>query len=425
MRSALRRRRRTTAIRSPGTTRAGALRAFGADDGSGNTNVPCTGSFGDVKGLDNWTYYPSTVASSSLDIVSSADVSIAKTHTGSFTVGTNGTFTLAVANAGPRCLGRSDRDRHPSGRPELRLGSGAGWTCGAAGAAVTCSNAAGLASGGSTTITLTVSVGAAAAPATTNTASVDRRQGRPEQRQQQLERPGERHPDPACGRRRRDDAAGHARHDRSDCERQPRRDTDGDHLAHDPRARVGDVRDVDLHVHARRRLRGRRFVRLHDHRFQRPHLDRNGDDHHHAAGARAGTNARAGTDSRSRCYGPGDHRARARLDCTRDGRRARCHRSQQRPRLSSRVDGDADGACGLHAAPGDDRDQRRRSRRHVHRHRGVVHLSARHARLRRHGADHLAGERGQAASPPVPTWSARTSARRLPTPSRRTTRPRG
>ncbi len=34
-------------------------RAFGQDTG-GNTNVVCTGSFGDVKGLDTWVFYPST-----------------------------------------------------------------------------------------------------------------------------------------------------------------------------------------------------------------------------------------------------------------------------------------------------------------------------------------------------------------------------
>ncbi len=150
----------------------GALRAFGTDDGSGNTNVPCTGSFGDVKGLDNWTYFPSTVASNSLDIVSSADVSITKTHTGSFTVGTTGTYTLAVANAGPDTSGAlTVTDALPAGLSFVSA-AGAGWTCGAVGATVTCSNAAGLGSGGSTSISLTVSVGAAAAPATTNTASV-------------------------------------------------------------------------------------------------------------------------------------------------------------------------------------------------------------------------------------------------------------
>jgi uncharacterized repeat protein (TIGR01451 family) len=148
-----------------------ALRAYGTDSG-GNTNVPCTGSFGDVKGLDAWTYFPSTTASSSLDIVNSADVSITKSHTGSFTVGTTGTFLLTVASTGPDTSGGlSVTDALPAGLGYVS-GTGAGWACGAAGSTVTCSNPAGLASGGSSAITLTVSVGPAAAPGTTNTASV-------------------------------------------------------------------------------------------------------------------------------------------------------------------------------------------------------------------------------------------------------------
>lgn len=147
------------------------LRAYGTDTG-GNTNVPCTGSFGDVKGLDAWTYFPSTAAPGSLDIVNSADVSITKTHAGSFTVGTNGSFVLTVADAGPDTSGAlTVTDALPAGLGYVS-GTGAGWTCGAAGSTVTCSDPAGLASGGSTTITLTVSVGPAAAPSTTNTASV-------------------------------------------------------------------------------------------------------------------------------------------------------------------------------------------------------------------------------------------------------------
>ncbi len=47
---------------------SGTQRAFGAVPGV-NTNAPCTGSFGDAKGLDLWTYYPSQVLSSSLNIV--------------------------------------------------------------------------------------------------------------------------------------------------------------------------------------------------------------------------------------------------------------------------------------------------------------------------------------------------------------------
>ena len=43
-------------------------RTYGQAGNSGNTNVPNTGSFGDTKGLDLWTYFPSAVASASLNV---------------------------------------------------------------------------------------------------------------------------------------------------------------------------------------------------------------------------------------------------------------------------------------------------------------------------------------------------------------------
>ncbi|MBD2436280.1 lamin tail domain-containing protein [Nostoc sp. FACHB-110] len=43
-------------------------RAFGANPGS-NTNGSCTGSFGDAKGLDIWTYVPSTATLTYLNII--------------------------------------------------------------------------------------------------------------------------------------------------------------------------------------------------------------------------------------------------------------------------------------------------------------------------------------------------------------------
>ena len=45
-----------------------AQRAYGQSGNNGNTNVPNTGSFGDTKGLDLWTYFPSAVASSTLNV---------------------------------------------------------------------------------------------------------------------------------------------------------------------------------------------------------------------------------------------------------------------------------------------------------------------------------------------------------------------
>ncbi|HEY7061483.1 MAG TPA: hypothetical protein VII06_08395 [Chloroflexota bacterium] len=54
----------------------GTARAFGLDSG-GNANVPCAGTFGDVKGLDLWTFYPSNALTSELTIVAPT-VSICK-----------------------------------------------------------------------------------------------------------------------------------------------------------------------------------------------------------------------------------------------------------------------------------------------------------------------------------------------------------
>ncbi|MCU1432225.1 MAG: hypothetical protein JWP95_1330, partial [Actinotalea sp.] len=44
-------------------------RNFGLVTGSDNTNEACTGTFGDAKGLDLWTYFPSQLQSTTLDIV--------------------------------------------------------------------------------------------------------------------------------------------------------------------------------------------------------------------------------------------------------------------------------------------------------------------------------------------------------------------
>ena len=43
-------------------------RAFGTASG-GNTNVPCTGNFGDTKGLDLWTYYASAPVDGKLSVL--------------------------------------------------------------------------------------------------------------------------------------------------------------------------------------------------------------------------------------------------------------------------------------------------------------------------------------------------------------------
>jgi uncharacterized repeat protein (TIGR01451 family) len=76
-------------------------RKFGAASG-GNTNAPCTGNFGDAKGLDTWTYYPSSTVLAPLNIVApGSDIAITKSVTNANpAVGTNVTFTITAQNLG-------------------------------------------------------------------------------------------------------------------------------------------------------------------------------------------------------------------------------------------------------------------------------------------------------------------------------------
>jgi len=63
-------------------------RAFGTNTG-GNTNVVCTGSFGDVKGLDTWVFYPSTTLLAPLNIIATASAApVATPDTGTTPVDT-------------------------------------------------------------------------------------------------------------------------------------------------------------------------------------------------------------------------------------------------------------------------------------------------------------------------------------------------
>src|SRR5713101_7550310 len=70
------------------------------------------------------------------------DLTIAKSHTGNFTVGTNGTYTILVSNVGtnPTSGTITVTDTLPAGLLFIS-GIGNGWTCSASGQAVTCTNA--------------------------------------------------------------------------------------------------------------------------------------------------------------------------------------------------------------------------------------------------------------------------------------------
>jgi uncharacterized repeat protein (TIGR01451 family) len=95
----------------------GTQRAFGASSG-GNTNVPCTGNFGDAKGLDIWTYNLSNTVIAPLVIVAAAaDIRVRKTVSNPTpAVGANVTFTITATNLGPNNgTGVQVRDVLPAG----------------------------------------------------------------------------------------------------------------------------------------------------------------------------------------------------------------------------------------------------------------------------------------------------------------------
>ena len=101
------------------------------------------------------------------------DLALAKSHTGVFTVGQPGVYTLVVSNVGSAATtgAITIADTLPAGLSYTSV-AGAGWTCAATGQAVSCTNAGPIAAGAQSTVTLTVGVAAAAIPTVTNTASV-------------------------------------------------------------------------------------------------------------------------------------------------------------------------------------------------------------------------------------------------------------
>lgn len=101
------------------------------------------------------------------------DLTIAKSHTGNFTVGASGVYTLRVTNNGSAATtgAITVTDMLPNGL-SFRSADGSGWSCAANGQTVNCTNAGPLATGASSSFTLTVGVASAAAPSVTNTATV-------------------------------------------------------------------------------------------------------------------------------------------------------------------------------------------------------------------------------------------------------------
>jgi uncharacterized repeat protein (TIGR01451 family) len=101
------------------------------------------------------------------------DLALDKSHAGSFTVGQQGTYTLAVVNNGPTADPgpQTITDTLPTGLSFVSA-SGQGWSCSATGPVVTCVRAAALPVGATAAVSLVVAVGPQAAPSVVNAASV-------------------------------------------------------------------------------------------------------------------------------------------------------------------------------------------------------------------------------------------------------------
>ncbi len=102
------------------------------------------------------------------------DLTIAKSHVGSFVRGSTGSYSVTVSNVGAVASSGlvTVSDTLPAGLTPSTA-AGTGWTCGVAGQTVTCTRSDALAAAGSyPVITVTVSISQAATSPLTNTATV-------------------------------------------------------------------------------------------------------------------------------------------------------------------------------------------------------------------------------------------------------------
>jgi uncharacterized repeat protein (TIGR01451 family)/LPXTG-motif cell wall-anchored protein len=115
----------------------------------------------------------SATASDLIAVDPSASLQLTKQHVGSFSVGSNASYRLTVANTGltetpgPVVI----TDPLPAGLTYVSS-TGTGWTCAVAGSTVTCTQPGALATGTTSSVVLSVAVSAAAYPSLTNTALV-------------------------------------------------------------------------------------------------------------------------------------------------------------------------------------------------------------------------------------------------------------
>ncbi len=117
-------------------------------------------------------------ASDSTVTASPTDLTLTKSHTGNFTVGQTGSYSLTVNNIGGAASSGTITvtDTLPTGLTFISGSTtGTGWSCSASGQTVTCTSSTAVAANGSSAFGFSVNVGVGTAPGTnsiTNTAAV-------------------------------------------------------------------------------------------------------------------------------------------------------------------------------------------------------------------------------------------------------------
>ena len=131
------------------------------------TNVATVGGGGDVSTANN-------TASVVTPIAPASDLTVSKSHTGTFTQGQQATYTVTVSNVGGSATSGDILVSDPMLLPLIPVsGSGTGWTCVALTIQIRCRRSDPLAPGGSyPPITMTVSLAANAPPSVTNVVNV-------------------------------------------------------------------------------------------------------------------------------------------------------------------------------------------------------------------------------------------------------------
>ncbi|GEM_PF-3737250 len=166
-----------------GTAPVLSIQAQATIAGTNFVNTATVTGGGDVNNLNNTANDQTTVTANPLP-----DVGITKNHTGNFTAGQQGQYTVTVRNIGnattPAGYMTTVTDTLPGGMTFVAASSGGvGWTCSANGATpqvVTCTNPTPMAAGASQNpLTITVQVPANAPSSVTNTVSVNAPTGDP------------------------------------------------------------------------------------------------------------------------------------------------------------------------------------------------------------------------------------------------------